>query len=175
MRIPTCKYAMLALAAFFLAAGSLASQDVGSVLRRLAAADGPGGASITVTEKGEAASIVRMASSARRSGKVNGYRIRIFFDNKQTARASAYSAKARFENLFPGIPVDIKYDNPDWKVTAGYCLTNEEAIILLGRIKRQFPKAFPLQEEIPLEAFTRYAASPGEPEADGPEAENSGN
>ncbi|MCD8072325.1 MAG: hypothetical protein LUE10_03975, partial [Alistipes sp.] len=90
-------------------------------------------------------------------------------------RANAYSAKARFENSFPGIPVDIKYDNPDWKVTAGYCLTNEEAIILLGRIKRQFPKAFPLQEDIPLEAFTRYTASPADQPAEEPDIEAAGN
>ncbi|MCD8072326.1 MAG: hypothetical protein LUE10_03980, partial [Alistipes sp.] len=81
------KYTLLCLAALAVAGSSARSQDTGTILQRLAAADGPGGASITVTEKGEAASIVRMASSARRNTRVHGYRIRIFFDNKQTARA----------------------------------------------------------------------------------------
>ncbi|MCD7969470.1 MAG: hypothetical protein LUF87_03870 [Alistipes sp.] len=159
------KFAVKAFLSLLLIAGATTAsgQDAAAVVGRLSVPDGPGGASITVTEKGEAASIVRMASSARRNTRVNGYRVRIFFDNKQNARGQANAALNRFRELYPGIPADMKYDVPDFKVTAGYCLTNEEAIILWGRIKNQFPKAFLIPEEIPLSAFTYEEILPEEP------------
>ena len=40
------------------------------------------------------------------------------------------------------------YENPYFKVTAGDCLTSEEAIILKGRVQGVFPKAYVKNEEL---------------------------
>jgi hypothetical protein len=42
------------------------------------------------------------------------------------------------------------YENPYFKVTVGNCLTEEEAIILKGRILSTFPKAFVKNEEFSI-------------------------
>lgn len=52
----------------------------------------------------------------------------------------------QFEESFPGLSVDMFYDNPYFKVSAGRCATAEEAIMLLERIRVKFPKAFLIRE-----------------------------
>lgn len=79
-----------------------------------------------------------------------GYRIRIFSGNSQTARAEAEAAVAVVEENFK-IPVYFAYENPYFLVTCGNCLSHEEAIILLSRVRRHFPKAFIVASEIPAE------------------------
>lgn len=79
-----------------------------------------------------------------------GYRIRIFASNNQTARADAEAAIAVVEENFQ-IPVYFAYENPYFLVTCGNCLSHEEAIMLLSKVKRHFPKAFIVTSEIPAE------------------------
>lgn len=131
------------------------AQNSMPVKEKLARADGAAGARMEVVEVGEAGSIVRMLEASRKPSSVNGYRIRIFFDNSQTARTSASSTRARFEEMFPNIPVYLNYENPYFKVSVGNCLTIDEAIILWGQVKGAFDKAFVMREEIQLSALTK--------------------
>lgn len=85
--------------------------------------------------------------------KIRGYRVRIFSDNSQNARSAGQNALSRFRELYPGIPADMTYDTPYFKVTVGNCLTAEEATILWGKIKDAFDRAFVAREEIPLSSF----------------------
>ena len=41
---------------------------------------------------------------------------------------------AKFKEIYPSIPVYMDYDDPYFKVTAGNCITYEEAVILCGKI-----------------------------------------
>ena len=111
---------------------------------------GPHGAKVEVVERGDAAQIVGTMSAARASQKINGYRVRLFFDNSQNAKQAAAATLARFKEAFPDIPASLSYDNPYFKVTAGNCLTAEEAVILWGQVKESFDKAFVTREEISL-------------------------
>ena len=79
-----------------------------------------------------------------------GYRVCIFFDNGQDARAGAIAAKKLFEENYPGIKVYMVYENPYFKVAVGDCLTTEEAIILKGRVSSAFPKAFVKNETLSI-------------------------
>ena len=45
----------------------------------------------------------------------------------------------------------VTYENPYFKVSVGNCTTQEEALVLLEDVKRYFPKAFIMRENIPLE------------------------
>lgn len=82
-----------------------------------------------------------------------GYRIRIFASHTQSARTEAEAAIALFEEHFKA-PVYFVYENPYFIVTAGNCLTHEEAIVHLSKVKRIFPKAFIVTCDIPAEALT---------------------
>lgn len=79
---------------------------------------------------------------------ISGYRVRIFFDNKQTARNESEQTVARFRELYGEIAVYRTYTNPYFKVTVGDCRTRSEAMHLLSQIKRNFPSAFVVKENI---------------------------
>ena len=105
-------------------------------------------AKVTAREFGDAAQAVRESSQSVDRYRFRGYRVCIFFDNGQNARAEAVEAKEKFVENFPNIPVYMVYENPYFKVTVGNCLTAEEAIILKGKVVGTFPKAFPKKEEL---------------------------
>lgn len=109
-----------------------------------------GTAKVAVTECGDAARAVNEASRTGVRLRFPGYRVCIFFDNGQDARAGAFAAEALFKETYPGIMVYPVYENPYFKVVVGNCLTAEEAIILKGKIASTFPKAFVKSEEFSM-------------------------
>ena len=80
--------------------------------------------------------------------ELTGYRVRIFFDNKQTARVDSEETLKRFESLYHDVAAYRSYANPYFKVTVGDFRTKSEAYKLLERIKREFPSAFVVKESI---------------------------
>ncbi len=79
---------------------------------------------------------------------MSGYRVRIFFDNKQTARNESETTLKKFNSLFPDVKAYRIYVNPYFKVTVGDFRTKSEAMALLSRIKGAFPSAFVVKENI---------------------------
>lgn len=114
-----------------------------------------GDARVVASEAGDAAQAVAEASRSGSRLRLRGYRVCIFFDNGQDARAGAVAAKSLFEQNYPGERVYMVYENPYFKVTVGNCLTTEEAIILKGRVSPTFPKAFLKNEELSLADLLR--------------------
>ena len=109
---------------------------------------------VEVREVGDAATIVEQ--NLRQEPKaVNGYRIVIFMSNSQTARRDAVTAQENFTTLFPNEQSYLSYENPYFKVSVGNCTTQEEALVLLEDVKRYFPKAFIMRENIPLTELTK--------------------
>lgn len=74
--------------------------------------------------------------------KIMGYRVCVFSDNSQSARGAAGGALSVVRSVASGVSANMIYDNPFFRVYAGYCTTKIEATILLGRLKYSFPKAF---------------------------------
>lgn len=70
------------------------------------------------------------------------FRIRIFFDSGQSARAASEAAAARFRNLHPGVPVSRTFTDPFFKVTVGNYATKADAANALKTIQQEFPTAF---------------------------------
>lgn len=85
---------------------------------------------------------------ANRKRDMNGYRVRIFFDNKQTARVESENTLKRFNGLYHDVAAYRSYANPYFKVTVGDFRTKSEAMELLERIKGDFPSAFVVKENI---------------------------
>ena len=109
---------------------------------------------VQVTEQGDAATIVSNNLEVAQKA-VNGYRIVIFMSNSQSARRDAVAAQENFSLLFPQEQSYLSYENPYFKVAVGNCTSQEEAIILLGRLRSSFPKAFIMRENINVGEFTR--------------------
>lgn len=133
--------------------GGARAQGLDAFKRRLAMSDTLYHSRVRVIEHGSAEQTIRYLQSRHANEKVRGYRVRIFSDNSQRARTDAAGTVTRFRELFPGIPVYMAYENPYWKVTVGNCATSEEAIILMGRVKGSFDRAFLMQEQIPIHLF----------------------
>ena len=151
---------LLAVSSATIACLTLQAQGNTSLRNRLAQPDPTHKSRVVVTEHGDAATAVA-ATQTTSEGRIRGYRVRIFSDNGQNARAAAQQAIARFTELFPGIPYTLDYDTPYWKVTVGYCYTAEEATILWGKVKDAFNRAVPTREDIPISRFgeTRNAST----------------
>lgn len=111
-------------------------------------------ATVKITEQGDAATIVNNNLQANVKA-ISGYRIVIFMSNTQTARRDAVMAQDNFAALFPQEQSYLTYENPYFKVAVGNCTSHEEAMILLGRLRGTFPKAFIMRENIEMTEFTR--------------------
>ncbi len=79
---------------------------------------------------------------------MSGYRVRIFFDNRQSARNESEATLKKFKGLFPDIMAYRIYANPYFKVTVGDFRTKSEAMAMLARIREEFPGAFVVKENI---------------------------
>jgi len=80
--------------------------------------------------------------------KINGYRIRLFFDNKQSARTESEELEKEFQLQFPQIPTYRSYTNPFFKVVVGDYRTKSDAIKELNKILPFYPKAIVVKESI---------------------------
>lgn len=135
-------------------ADSLTLHPSTSFAERLAEPDGESGARAQVVihqSAQEAMDKYNAQTSPKES--YQGYRIRIFASHTQSARTDAEAAIALFQEHY-NVPVYFAYENPYFLVTCGNCLTHDEAIILLSKVRIHFPKAFIVTCEIPASALT---------------------
>ncbi len=80
---------------------------------------------------------------------LRGYRVRVFFSNKQNARQLAAAAYGYVVSVMR-VPAYISYKNPFFKVTAGDFRTKGEAAKFLKDVKSRYPSAFIVRENIKL-------------------------
>ena len=138
---------------------SVSAQSVDRVKRELMRSTESGN-SVVVVEGDGVHEAVKAVESQRRSKEVNGFRIVIFFDNGSSARANAEAAIMNFNALYPDVRSYMDYENPYFKVLVGGCVTSEEAIVLLGRITPNFPKAYITREDIKLSELAQPKPQP---------------
>jgi len=82
---------------------------------------------------------------------IPGYRIRIFSDNGRGAKDRQKEARASFLSLYPDVDAYTRYEGSYFKIYVGDYRTKSEAIVLLNRIKRKFPDAFVVEDNILIE------------------------
>lgn len=80
--------------------------------------------------------------------KIQGYRVRIYFDNNQDSRQISESIVARFTEEYPEIPVYKSYVSPFFKVTVGDFRTRDEAAAFAKELSRSYSSAFLVKENI---------------------------
>ena len=75
-----------------------------------------------------------------------GYRIRIYFDNSQNARAVSEQIVDTFKVHHPAVPVYRIYDNPYFKVTVGEFRSKSDAMRFMEAIRPEYPTVFLVKE-----------------------------
>lgn len=113
---------------------------------------------ITVRQSGIIRNAVETRIRANRDKQFSGYRIRIFFDNSQSARSASEAALYRFKVLNPGVSAYRSFSSPYFRVTVGDYRNKSEALAALGAIKQQFPSAFIVQERFKYPAVENRSA-----------------
>ncbi|MBA3901900.1 MAG: SPOR domain-containing protein [Bacteroidetes bacterium] len=81
---------------------------------------------------------------------IDGYRIQIFFASGTNSRKMATDTKANFMAKYPEIIAHVKHEQPNFKVRVGDFRNKLEATRVLNEIKRDFPGAFIVMDEINL-------------------------
>ncbi len=119
-----------------------------SIFDILPSKDEGGRASVTLHQSNQLRNAFRTQVAKNSSRKIQGYRVRIYFDNQQNSRAVSFGYRARFIGMFPDIPAYLVYQAPFFKVTVGDFRTKSEAMELLRNIKSAFPAAFVVKENI---------------------------
>lgn len=89
---------------------------------------GPDGNRVSLVQPARLQSAVENQIQQNRSKKIQGFRIRIFSSNAQTARATSQAVKEEFESLYPDISADQKFENIDYRVLIGNFRTKSEAM-----------------------------------------------
>lgn len=124
---------------------TLAGRDIFMMMPVSAGDDVPG---VSINQSSEVADAVRKHIRSNKDRVLKGYRVRIFFDNRQTARAESEKILNDFRRKYPEIAAYRVYANPYFKVTVGDFRTRSEAMEMLSRIKHNFPAAFVVKENI---------------------------
>lgn len=102
-------------------------------------------ASVTVHQSQEIRAAFHATMRSNASRKLQGYRIRIFFDNSQSARSESEKTAVAFKRAWPGVGVYRTYESPFFKVTVGDFRTRSEALSFLQKLRGTYPSAFVLK------------------------------
>ena len=155
------KKLLLATLAIALATIAASGQSIANFKAHLSVPDSLSGARVVASEEWGSAADAIMKFDAQTSPQATfqGYRIRIYSGNSQSARAEAEAAQQLFAEHY-NVPTYFAYENPYFLVSCGNCLTQEEAIMLLSKVRIHFPKAFIVMAEIPSSAVTTTYVRP---------------
>ena len=83
-----------------------------------------------------------------RSRNIQGYRIRVYYDNDHEARGRSEAVARAIKGRFPEYSVYRSYESPNFKVTVGDFRSKDEALKLYNSLKSIYPSAFIIKENI---------------------------
>ena len=93
--------------------------------------------------------------SANSANRMQGYRVRIFFDSDRTARANSEAIAASFSAQYPGVAVYRSHVSPYFKVTVGDFRTRDDAQRFANRLTNSgaYRTVFVVKEQINYPGF----------------------
>jgi hypothetical protein len=92
--------------------------------------------------------VALLASKNERTFTLNGYRLRIFSDNKQNSRQESEALVLQLATKYSNVKAYRSYSSPYFRVSIGDFRTLNEAKAFLEVIKYDHPKAYPVKEKI---------------------------
>jgi hypothetical protein len=106
------------------------------------------GGHVVIRQSHEIANVVAGHIARNRYKKIRGYRIRIFFDNGQTARQQSSATEIAFSESYPAVPVYREFEDLYYKVAVGDFRTKTDAMRFLESIRQSYPSAFIFAENV---------------------------
>ncbi len=103
--------------------------------------------------------VMIVPESASEEAQVQAYSVRIFSDNSQDARTKSSEIAEKFKEDYPNVGLDLVYDSPYFKITVGQYLTKEEAIMLWGALKDEYPTSFVVPIKVNMTNFASDSLS----------------
>lgn len=130
---------------------TLLGADIFSLISRKDAGSG----SATINQSYEIRNALSRHIVANSSRKMQGYRVRIFFDSDQNARAKSEAVAASFSESYPGIRVYRSHVSPYFKVTVGDFRTRADAQRFASRLTNSgaYRYVFVVKEQINYPSF----------------------
>ena len=152
------KRLLIILAALLLSAGAHAQASVDSSLLGvdiLSLISQKDNGSVTVNQSIEIRNALSRHIVSNSSTKIQGYRVRIFFDSDRTARAKSEAIAAGFSERYPGVAVYRKHESPYFKVTVGDFRTRADAQRFASKLSNSglYPYVFVVKEQINYPGF----------------------
>ena len=149
---------LIFLTALLLTAGARAQSSVDSTLLGVdvfSLINEKGSGSVTVNQSIEIRNALSRHITANSSTKMQGYRVRIFFDSDRTARAKSEAIAAGFTERYPGVPVYRKHESPYFKVAVGDFRTRADAQRFASKLSATgaYPYVFVVKEQINYPGF----------------------
>jgi len=148
------KKSLLLLVVFF-AAVPVSAQVLDSLLLsrsifELLVAPGPNGNKVTLVQQDALYRAVDQQIRRSASTKIQGFRIRIFSSNQQTARSASLAAYEEFQRQYPHVRAYLDYRDIDFRVTVGDFRTRSEAerFIRILRTQAAYRSAIIIGEDI---------------------------
>ena len=146
------KRILLILITLFLGIGAAHAQDTTAVApvdstllgRDILSVIGPGAEISQTTAVRQALSSYIRSNSAK---NLSGYRIRVYYDNGQQARARSESIEKVLRAQY-GLAVYRTFESPNYKVTIGDFRTKDEALKVYNALKGSYPTAYIIKETI---------------------------
>ena len=122
---------------------SLVGKDIVGLLQK-----GNSQATVKINQSAELKQAFHRHVSANASRPLMGYRIRVFYDNQQSARARSEAIAASIKNAYPDVRVYRTYESPNFKVSVGDFRNKAEALKVYNGLKQSYPTAFLIKEQI---------------------------
>jgi hypothetical protein len=149
---------LIFLTALLLAVGARAQSSVDSTLLGVdvfSLINEKESGSVTINQSIEIRNALSRHITANSSTKMQGYRVRIFFDSDRTARAKSEAIAAGFSERYPGVKVYRKHESPYFKVTVGDFRTRADAQRFASKLSNSgiYPYVFVVKEQINYPGF----------------------
>lgn len=106
------------------------------------------GSGVTVNQSSAMRSALDRYVQNNANKKLSGYRIRVYFENGQNARARSEAIARSVSNAYPGIGVYRTFESPNFKVMVGDFRTKDEALKVYQSLKASYPTALLLKDTI---------------------------
>ena len=106
------------------------------------------GGNVTVRQSQAVGSALRHYMNANYGKKLQGYRIRVFYDNSPQARTRSESVAAYVRAQFPENGVYRTFESPNYKVTVGDFRSKEEDLRIYMALQSIYPTAYIIKQSI---------------------------
>jgi hypothetical protein len=92
--------------------------------------------------------LLSMHSVLDRPGKIDGYRVQIFYDSGNNSKNRAFAKKAQFLSQYPGVGAYLSFQSPNYKIRVGDFRTRMDAEGFKAKISLTFTDAFVVKDQI---------------------------